>query len=202
MKKIFLLALALLSCVENDNAATTANHAECEVPSTTIDVSNNRARRGQVRLAGRWEDPPDIVICGDAGIAQYRLEAAVRFWEALGYQFGDLRILGRFDQCPQDWGTIVFRMPTQSELTQALGRSHLATTKRYALKDSPESLVLAEIYFVSAEMSKKKLIVEHEIGHALGWLHSNKKRHIMYPKWSESGTITEGVRREDYQTAF
>ena len=202
MKKVFLIALALLSCVENDRNTPATNHSECETSSTTIDVSNNRVSRGQVRLAGKWGEPPNIVVCDDAGITQYRLEAAVRFWENLGYQFGDLRMLERADQCPQDWGTIVFRMPTQAELTQSLGRSHLATTKRYALKDSPDDLVLAEIYFVSTEMSKKKLIVEHEIGHALGWLHSNKKRHIMYPKWIESGILSEGVLWEDYQSAF
>lgn len=202
MKKLLLIALTLLSCTENRESPSSVDYSECKSSPDTVDVSNNKARRGKVRLAGKWDDPPNIIVCDGAGVAQYRLETAVRFWEGLGYQFGDLRILGRFEQCPQDWGSIVFRLPTQTELTQSLGRSHLATTKRYALKDAPDNLVLAEIYFVSSEMSKKKFIVEHEIGHALGWLHSNKRRHIMYPQWSESGVLTEGVRWEDYQAAF
>ena len=194
--------MTLLSCTENRESPSSVDYSECKSSPDTVDVSSNKARRGKVRLAGKWDDPPNIIVCDGAGVTQYRLETAVRFWEGLGYQFGDLRILGRFDQCPQDWGSIVFRLPTQTELTQSLGRSHLATTKRYALKDAPDNLVLAEIYFVSSEMSKKKFIVEHEIGHALGWLHSNKRRHIMYPQWSESGVLTEGVRWEDYQAAF
>ena len=202
MKKLLLIALTLLSCTENRESPSSVDYSECKSSPDTVDVSSNKARRGKVRLAGKWDDPPNIIVCDGAGVTQYRLETAVRFWEGLGYQFGDLRILGRFDQCPQDWGSIVFRLPTQTELTQSLGRSHLATTKRYALKDAPDNLVLAEIYFVSSEMSKKKFIVEHEIGHALGWLHSNKRRHIMYPQWSESGVLTEGVRWEDYQAAF
>lgn len=201
MKTLFLLALALTGCVGDREESANAQPSS-EVVTSVIDVSSNRNRRGDVRLAGKWEEPPNIIVCSDAGIAQYRLESAIRFWENLGYEFGNVKIQSRLERCPQDWGNIVFRMPTQSELTQSLNSSHLATTKRYALKEEPHRLVLAEIYFVSEGMSKKSLIVEHEIGHALGWLHSNRKRHIMYPKWSESGALTDNVRWEDYQSAF
>ncbi len=38
-------------------------------------------------------------------------------------------------------------------------------------------------------------VLEHELGHALGFLHHNKINHLMNEKWTMGGWDTEGLRK-------
>jgi predicted Zn-dependent protease len=51
---------------------------------------------------------------------------------------------------------------------------------------------------VSQQTGNKDRILEHEIGHALGWDHFNKRGHILHPRWESGGYLDDFVRN-DYQ---
>ncbi|MBC8409287.1 MAG: matrixin family metalloprotease, partial [Rhodobacteraceae bacterium] len=46
--------------------------------------------------------------------------------------------------------------------------------------------------------ANKKLVLEHELGHALGWRHYNQKMHIMFPRYESLGNHSQDVRYSDY----
>ena len=39
-------------------------------------------------------------------------------------------------------------------------------------------------------------VLEHELGHALGYLHFNKINHVMNSKWTQGGWDTDGLERK------
>ncbi len=40
----------------------------------------------------------------------------------------------------------------------------------------------------------RETVLEHELGHALGFMHFNKINHIMNEKWEQGGWDSEGLR--------
>jgi len=36
-------------------------------------------------------------------------------------------------------------------------------------------------------------VLEHEIGHALGWVHVGTRGHLMHPEWAKGGWNTFGL---------
>ncbi len=179
------------------------NNDMFKIPTvSTVDVSDNDKYKRKIVLAGRFDEPPDVTVCPGAPITEQRLKQGLDFWRALGYSFGKVTFKSTATLCTSEWGAITFRLPTQEELSASVSRSHLATTKRYALTADPTYLVKSEVFFQNTYVSKKKYIVEHELGHAIGWLHSRKKGHIMYPELAGSGPNTTNVDWQDYQSAF
>jgi len=57
---------------------------------------------------------------------------------------------------------------------------------------------MSEIYFQNQTASLKEKIVEHELGHALGWKHHNRSSHIMHPNLDSTGRSVIGVEIRDY----
>ena len=41
----------------------------------------------------------------------------------------------------------------------------------------------------------KDRVLEHEIGHALGWQHYRQRYHIMHPEWRYGGYDSYGIRK-------
>ncbi len=41
----------------------------------------------------------------------------------------------------------------------------------------------------------RETVLEHELGHALGFLHFNKINHLMNEKWTMGGWDTEGLQK-------
>jgi len=39
-------------------------------------------------------------------------------------------------------------------------------------------------------------VIEHEMGHALGWMHYSAKFHIMHPNWLHGGYGHTGLKKE------
>lgn len=42
----------------------------------------------------------------------------------------------------------------------------------------------------------RETVLEHELGHALGFLHYNKINHIMNEKWAQGGWDKEGLESQ------
>jgi len=68
----------------------------------------------------------------------------------------------------------------------------LAETHFYINNDTKE-VDWAIIYMKPAI---KETVLEHELGHALGYLHYNKIEHLMNSKWIYGGWDTDGLERK------
>ena len=190
MRNLIILAVLLAGCSEQ-NIAERSSRIELEV----IHVTQQRV---EVLLAGRWASPPVVLVCPDVSLTQQRMKTALAYWEDLGYTFGPTVFMT--SGCDSTWGAITFRLPTQEELQGAIRQHHIATTKRYSFTHAPTNIISADIYFQDAAASAKPLIVEHEIGHALGWLHAGAEGHIMNAAWKKSGASPSGVSYENYES--
>ena len=190
VRSLVVLSALLAGCSEPP-IAEPASVIELEV----IHVSQQRV---EVLLAGRWASPPVVLVCPGVSLTQQRVEKALEYWEDLGYTFGPTVFMS--SDCDSTWGAITFRRPTQEELQGAIRQHHLATTKRYSFTHAPTNIIGADIYFQDNAAPSKPFIVEHEIGHALGWLHASPEGHIMNAAWKKSGANPSGVSHENYKS--
>jgi len=149
------------------------------------------------RITSYWIDRPTIKICPGAGITESRVRTALSFWEDIGYTFGPITRVSHREACLPQRGEIVFRLPTQQEITSAIEVGRLGVTKT-SFSTLTRSIVTAEIFFQHIHASSKLKIVEHEIGHALGWRHHNRKGHIMHHTLESTGWSSVGVEKRDY----
>tara|TARA_Y100000592_G_scaffold9452_2_gene13271 strand:- start:1429 stop:2034 length:606 start_codon:yes stop_codon:yes gene_type:complete len=150
------------------------------------------AHRNGVPLQSYWKEPPRIVIC-DRVTAVWRVKAAVRFWENIGYSFGEVSEDPNPLSCYSDeFGVIKIQLPSTDE---PMG-NNMATTKTSRLVATGEALY-STIRIMPHEAGRK-LILEHELGHAIGWMHTRSYGHIMHPEYVSVGDDTKGVRHNDY----
>ena len=107
------------------------------------------------------------------------------FWEDLGYEF--VSFFDDFDcggaAIP---GSISIDMAGQDITPGALAYTKVHYNKKTKEVSKAEIEVLV----------KKDLILEHELGHALGWKHHNKNGHIMYPTSKGIGTNGSGLEKK------
>ena len=148
-------------------------------------------------LQGWWNDPPDIRVCKDTRVTKSRVETALRFWERLGYSFGDIIMDQSSNVCTPRPFEILFRLPQQSDFKRKDLSNHLACTLTHRMQNSSE-IVRAEIFFIEISNSNRPRMMEHEIGHALGWQHVNSSYHVMHPEYNMSGSSARGVHHNDY----
>jgi hypothetical protein len=157
-------------------------------------------KSSNIPLVGRWDYPPLIKVCNDVDIDLERLEKAIIFWRSLGYEIaGPIKDLTGL--CHSSIGHIVIRNPSGQELSHSISKDHLATTIVSKWDFYPEELAGAEIYFQTTNSVKMKWVIEHEIGHALGWLHSSKSGHLMNSRYKFIGSEIDGISKELYDSA-
>ena len=103
------------------------------------------------------------------------------------------------DNCTAKIGEIAFRLPTQQELSSLISTSRLGVAQTM-IHSRTSRIVSSDIYFQTVVASQAQKIVEHELGHALGWEHHNYSGHIMHRELAQSGWGSIGLekRRYDY----
>jgi peptide deformylase len=70
-----------------------------------------------------------------------------------------------------------------------MAKDTLAVTHFYVDNDHKE----VEWAIIYVKSNIEETVLEHEIGHALGFLHYNKINHLMNQKWAQGGWDTEGL---------
>tara|TARA_E500000331_G_scaffold342118_1_gene375356 strand:+ start:886 stop:1239 length:354 start_codon:yes stop_codon:yes gene_type:complete len=113
---------------------------------------------------------------------------ALQYWKILGYKFDYISI----DTSPLCMnaraGEILVTLPEAG-----FGGGQMASTRLYTHIES-NNIVKAKI-FIMPKNAKKSRVLEHEIGHALGWSHYDQKFHIMHSNWMLGGMDSKGLRK-------
>jgi predicted Zn-dependent protease len=140
---------------------------------------------------GTWKYTPSVIICEGAPTNKKDIDKAIAWWKNRGYRFyetiGEEDPLGK---CQSEFpeGFIVVKIGTQKMFTN---NEDLAQT-HFNVDDSTKQISWAKIYLRSSPMER---VLEHEIGHALGFLHSDNPGHLMYRQWIRGGWGDKGLRQ-------
>ncbi len=148
---------------------------------------------------GSWGYPPEILVCATGPVTMDRVEKAIKYWTKLGYTFGIV------EEAPRDhygcatgkvpYNTIMIDIPSQSFKMGV----HLGSTKTWRNNDNEQHPRAAEIFKAKIEIipawGATERILEHEIGHALGWNDVTHTGHMMNGVWSLGGYNSRGLKQ-------
>ena len=140
----------------------------------------------------QWERTPTIIVCEHAPVTQRQIISAVNFWKKLGYRFYSTQYKhDPMNKCLMDepMGYIVIHMVTAGI---RLDETSLAQTRFY-VDNMTNKISYAKIYM---RKDVRETVLEHELGHALGFLHYNKINHLMNEKWTQGGWDKEGLEKK------
>jgi hypothetical protein len=139
-----------------------------------------------------WSITPTVIVCERAPINQTQINSAVNFWKRLGYKFYTTQYkYDPLNKCLIDApkGHIIVHLVTAGI---KLEESSLAQTHFYVDNDTNE-IEWAIIYMRN---NIQATVLEHELGHALGFLHFNQINHLMNEKWTMGGWDKEGLENK------
>jgi hypothetical protein len=131
-------------------------------------------------VVAEWESEPFIVICPSSKVDGYRVSIAVEWWKnkgypIAGYHFDEDGVIcsqGRFVK-----GIIFIR--DKGYIKPEI----YAETARFSMAFE---VISAEINMPNRNRFLSRLL-EHEIGHALGFSHVEEEGHIMHPILERTG---------------
>tara|TARA_E500000331_G_scaffold355933_1_gene412735 strand:- start:196 stop:813 length:618 start_codon:yes stop_codon:yes gene_type:complete len=191
---IFLL-LFISSCKPIDNIDNTRN-IEPEVfetkPSIVFDVIRIRS---VPRIETFWANQmPEFIFCKSSGISRTRASQGISYWRRLGYPIENVRYNVEGPECESDTpeGKVVIKIIDNTIPIH----QNLAVTKVYYETES-KMIRRSTIYLIRAYANRPRLI-EHEIGHSLGWKHYNRNLHVMNSEYDRTGHDSTGLRYSNY----
>ena len=158
-------------------------------------ISNHRRTPAVQNLppqVGQWHLTPTVIVCEHAPITQPQIRSAVQSWKNLGYRFFSTQYKhDPLNKCldSQPVGYITIHRVTSEITTQ--NPTALAETHFFVNENSNE--IAWAIIYVRHDI--KPTVLEHEIGHALGFLHFNRAKHLMNEKWIRGGWDTDGLEK-------
>lgn len=137
---------------------------------------------------GSWQMTPTVVICNSSIADIHDVESAVEWWRERGHMIGQVIVNDSGQVCHQAGrdGFITIEGPDAK-----FDFDFLAITHR---KSSRDEILSARIQLRGS--SERSRVLEHEIGHALGWSHCNRRGHIMNPEWSRGGWNDSGLEKQ------
>jgi len=139
-----------------------------------------------------WLLTPTVIVCEYAPISRAQAQSAVRFWENLGYKFFSTQYKhDPLNKCqnPSPKGYIVIHLVTMGVKME---EKSLAETHFFVNSDTNH----VEWAIIYMKNDVRATVLEHEIGHALGFLHFNKINHLMNEKWTMGGWDKEGLESQ------
>ena len=141
-----------------------------------------------------WAFTPSVRVCSVSPLPVHEVANAAKWWQNLGYEFdiiysSDCIKINKF-------GTVTITLDHGRLFMNNL----LGSTTLYA--DSETN----ELYWATIELRHPytERVLEHELGHALGWLHTRTKEHMMHPLHFEGGWNDDALinMRQDNECPF
>ena len=128
---------------------------------------------------GVWYMTPDIRICEYAPVSIEEVTSATQWWIERGYDIERITHSGHRGGCllGNPFGSILIELVGQSYRESAIAATYIRT-------DDNGQILWAKIRLRSDVPER---VLEHEIGHALGWLHLSKRGHMMHPIHERGG---------------
>ena len=151
-----------------------------------IPAVQNRAPQAAV-----WKRTPTVIVCEYAPVTKSDVDKAVQFWKDLGYRFFTTQYhYDPLNKCKSTApiGYIIVRLIHQDI---RMDEDSLAQTHFFVNNDRNE--VEWAIIYMKSDI--RETVLEHEMGHSLGFLHFNKINHLMNSKWTQGGWDTEGLAK-------
>jgi hypothetical protein len=127
----------------------------------------------------KWNKRPTIVMCY-RDFPMHLLFRAVEFWGTRGHKFDDVILTSPVGICAPDYvpDTIIIRRAPKGKLKGG----QIGVTQR--VSDGDGNMIASVIWFDHYKLNEP-YIIEHELGHGLGYAHVNHKNHVMNP-WSNN----------------
>jgi len=136
-----------------------------------------------------WKRTPTVIVCDRAPISKSQVDSAVKVWAKLGYKFFTTQYkYDPLNKCKETTpvGYIIVHLVHQDN---KMDDDDLAQTHFFVDNDHNE----VEWAIIYMKPDIRETVLEHEIGHALGFLHFNKINHLMNEKWTQGGWDTKGL---------
>ena len=181
---IFLSLLLIFSCSSSVESSGTWS-GPGEFTAVSIFTQNMPAQES------KWISPPHIRICDFSPVSVDRVNEAAQWWKDRGYLFSGVSEGGIWGGCKKGKisGSITISLSGQSFNFS----NHLGETKIY---HTQSGAILQANIEISHDSGDKDRVLEHEIGHALGWGHYRKHGHMMHPSYDMGGTNDDHIRHD------
>jgi len=142
---------------------------------------------------GDWTKTPMVFICKEAPVQEHEVARAISFWREMGYDLvGPFVDEGEIDACMANnyvysRGNIIIQLRGQR-----FNDEMLAMTTTFRVEKTDE--LVGAIIELQGFAQDRERILEHELGHALGWKHYNKYGHLMHEDYTMGGWNIYGLK--------
>ena len=138
-----------------------------------------------VETLGEWTEPPIVVVCPSSLLNKDEVNSVLERWKERGHQF-DALIEMPCDTQEALPGFIFVRSMATPREEDEVGHSHVLYSK-----ETGEIVAVVIELFID-----NKVVLEHEVGHALGYLHVKRVGHIMYPNLHGDELNDQGLYKD------
>lgn len=139
---------------------------------------------------GKWESSYDFFICDTLDLQESKLDEALQWWRDRNYELGLVfaKWPCEYDHKADYSNTYIPRTVLLYPVYKRLEPPALGLTSNSL--DTSTGIIHASVIEL---YSTRQIVLIHEIGHALGWGHTNIRNHVMNPKHSNSGWKDDGL---------
>jgi len=140
---------------------------------------------------GYWRERPALVICSNLNGKEEKIHTAKRWWEELGYRFGEIHTGYSGAECSGGY--------IQASIVITLSSHTYGLAQTFMQINTKNKQIQAARIELSQRSLQKHRCITHELGHGLGWSHSSEEMHLMYPIYELGGWEYFGLSFDQYK---
>ena len=146
-----------------------------------VGISIKVAYKSTVFHAYKWGDPPIILNCYGKTLPETVVIRAIDYWTLRGFPIGFYEMNPSSETCMEEHieGFIIIRRDKLANDPNVLAKTARLTRVTW---------VVAGVIKLKPGTYNLDLLLEHELGHALGLGHVEVEGHIMHPLYMSMGT--------------
>jgi len=148
----------------------------------------------RVQKKGNWSFIPDVIVCEGTIISKARINNALGYWKKLGYVFGNI-INTKCTYKSQYTGAIYIMEPRQGFDFSAISNTYTV----YRVEEDKSKHIIGAWIEIPDSAIKTERVLEHEIGHALGFQHTIQKYHMMNKTHRYGGHDSSGLEFKNHK---